>query len=75
MQKLTEEQRNDFAINGYLHLKGVLGAEEVDTLSDELDRVRLEPGYEPSNLPRGHYGWLPHAADTAAAANISASPS
>ncbi len=64
MQKLTEEQRNDFAINGYLHLKGVLSPEEVVILSDELDRVRLEPGYEPSNLPRGHYGWLPHADDT-----------
>ena len=63
MQTLTEEQKSQWATDGYLHLKGVLSTDEVAMFSDELDRIRALPGYEPSDLPRGHYGWLPHATD------------
>ena len=61
MQRLTEEQRRRWGTDGYLHLHGVLSAQEVAFFSEQLDRVRAQPGYEPSDLPRGHYGWLPHA--------------
>lgn len=64
MQTLTELQRSQWATDGYLHLEGVLSPEQVNFFSDELDRVRGLPGYEPSDLPKGHYGWLPHATDT-----------
>lgn len=63
MQTLSESQRSQWAVDGYLHLEGVLSPAEVSFFSDELDRIRALPGYEPSDLPRGHYGWLPHAAD------------
>ena len=63
MQTLTEEQRSQWAIDGYLHLEGVLSPDEVALYSEEIDRIRALPGYEPSDLPRGHYGWLPHAKD------------
>jgi len=63
MQTLTDEQRRMWATDGYLHLEGVFDAAEVARYRDELDRIRALPGYEPSDLPRGHYGWLPHAAD------------
>lgn len=63
MQQLTHEQRRQWASDGFLHLKGVFSPQQVARYSDELDRIRALPGYEPSDLPRGHYGWLPHAAD------------
>ena len=63
MQTLTAAQREQWSVDGYLHLRGVLSPEQVESYSEALDRVRAEPGYEPSDLPRGHYGWLPHAAD------------
>jgi len=63
MQTLTESQRTQWLTDGYLHLEGVLSSDEVEFFSNELDRVRTLPGYEPSDLPRGHYGWLPHADD------------
>ncbi|MCP5151699.1 MAG: phytanoyl-CoA dioxygenase family protein [Ectothiorhodospiraceae bacterium] len=62
MQRLTARQREQWAVDGFLHVEGALSADEVAFLGDELDRVRRQPGYEPSDLPRGHYGWLPHAA-------------
>jgi hypothetical protein len=65
MQRLTDEQRRQWGTDGYLHLHGVLSAQEVEFFSAQLDRVRAQPGYEPSDLPRGHYGWLPHADDLA----------
>ncbi len=65
MQKLTDLERAQWQVDGYLHLRGVLSPEQVALYSDEIDRIRTEPGYEPSDLPRGHYGWLPHSADTA----------
>jgi hypothetical protein len=61
MQTLTGLQREQWAVDGFLHLEGVLSADEVAFFSSELDRIRQLPGYEPSDLPRGHYGWLPHS--------------
>ena len=63
MQTLTKAQRSQWAADGYLHLKGVLNSDEVAFFSEQIDRFRALPGFEPSDLPRGHYGWLPHAAD------------
>lgn len=63
MHTLSDAQRTRWSTDGYLHLEGVLSAQEVDFFSAQLDSVRAQPGYEPSDLPRGHYGWLPHAAD------------
>ncbi len=60
---LTEEQREQWAVDGYLQLEGALSPAEVDFFSGQLDRVRLQPGYEPASgkLPRGHYAWVDHA--------------
>jgi len=63
MQTLTDLQRTQWSTDGYLHLKGVLSPDEVKFFGEELDRIRTLPGYEPSDLPRGHYGLLPHADD------------
>ncbi|MEM7407100.1 MAG: phytanoyl-CoA dioxygenase family protein [Pseudomonadota bacterium] len=65
MQTLTELERTQWEVDGYLHLKGVLTPEQVQLYSDEIDRVRELPGFEPSDLPRGHYGYLQHSADLA----------
>ncbi|MBX9944090.1 MAG: hypothetical protein K2Y40_08430, partial [Reyranella sp.] len=56
---LTDAQREQWAVDGYLQLEGALSPAEVDFFSDQLDRVRRQPGYEPASgrLPRGHYGW------------------
>jgi hypothetical protein len=64
MQKLTDEQAKQWAIDGYLHIEGALTGDEVAFFSDELDRVRQIPGWEPSSEVLGHYDWLEHAADT-----------
>ncbi len=64
MAALTDSQKQRFNTDGYLHLEGVLSAEEVAFFSAEIDRVRTLPGYEPDNnpdLPIGHYSRLPHA--------------
>ncbi len=63
MVKLTNEQRTQWATDGYLQLEGALNADEVAFFSAELDRIRDLPGWEPDpeNLPRGHYAWLPQA--------------
>ena len=60
---LTEEQREQWAVDGYLQLEGALNPAEVDFFSDQLDRVRMQPGFEPAptKLPRGHYAWVDHA--------------
>ncbi|MCH8258033.1 MAG: phytanoyl-CoA dioxygenase family protein [Proteobacteria bacterium] len=66
MLQLTEEQRLQWQTNGYLHLKQVFDADEVAFFSDEMDRMRQLPGYEPDRnpeLPIGHYKWLDHAED------------
>ena len=64
MKELTIEQRNQWAIDGYLHLQQVLSPEEVSFFSDQLDRIRHQPGYEPTDLQLGHYGWVEHTANT-----------
>ena len=64
MDHLDPDLRRQFQTDGYLHLPGVLNADEVAFFSGELDRIRGLPGYEPDNdpgLPIGHYSWLPHA--------------
>ena len=64
MEKLTEQQRASWNVDGYLKLEQVLTTDEVSFFNDELDRIRQEPGWEPvrePKLPIGHYGWLPHA--------------
>ena len=66
MRMLTAEQRRQWATDGYLHLEGVLDADQVAFFSSEIDRIRTVPGWEPDRrpeLPRGHYGWLDHAED------------
>lgn len=66
MGKLTEQQREQWRTDGYLHIEGALSADQVEFFSQEMDRVRGLPGYEPDNnpeLPIGHYAWLDHAKD------------
>ncbi|MBT6910693.1 MAG: hypothetical protein HOA21_06040, partial [Rhodospirillaceae bacterium] len=60
MQTLTKEQRRAWDIDGYVQLKGVFDAEEVAFFCDEIDNMRAQPGWEPTDLPRGHYGWVEH---------------
>lgn len=66
MQKLTDEQWREWRTAGYFKVAGALNPEQVKLYADRLDEVRLEPGYEPNSgmVPRGHYHWLEHAADT-----------
>jgi hypothetical protein len=56
---LTDRQREQWAVDGYLQIKGALSPAEVEFFSDQLDKVRAQPGYEPaaSELQRGHYAW------------------
>ena len=65
MLKLTNEQRRQWAVDGYLHLKQVLNPDEVVLYSRLIDEMRYQPGWEPCpDIPRGHYGWVernPHA--------------
>jgi len=64
MKCLSDEQREKWAIDGYLHLEQVLAHDEVEFFSGELDRLRGQPGWEPSpDGPLGHYAWLEHARD------------
>ena len=63
MKKLTEQQRSDWAINGYICVEQALSAEEVDFFSDQIDQMRAKPGWEPSDLPVGHYGWVEKSED------------
>lgn len=63
MQTMTEDQRERWRIDGYLHIEGALSADEVAFFSAELDRIRHLPGWEPSTEVLGHYDWLPGAAD------------
>ena len=57
---LTEAQREQWAVDGYLQLEGALSPAEVAFFSNLLDNtVRTQPGYEPAatELQRGHYAW------------------
>ena len=60
---LTELQREQWAVDGYLQLEGVLNPDEVSFFCNEIDRIRNLPGYEPlhGKMPLGHYAWLEHA--------------
>ncbi len=67
MLKMNDEQRRQWAVDGYLHLDGALNADEVASFNAQIDRIRLLPGWEPAkleNATRGHYGWLEHAKET-----------
>ena len=66
MDVLSTEQRRQWQTDGYLHLEGVLDEERVSFFSNEIDRIRAVPGWEPKHdpeLPIGHYAWLDHATD------------
>lgn len=65
MRTLTQDQRDRWAIDGYLHLPGVFDTEEVAALSEQVDCLRPEAGWEPMSgmLPRGHYGWVEQTAE------------
>ncbi|MBV7334573.1 phytanoyl-CoA dioxygenase family protein [Chloroflexi bacterium TSY] len=44
----------------------MLNPDEVEFYSNEIDRIRQIPGYEPDKnpeLPRGHYAWMDHTPD------------
>jgi Phytanoyl-CoA dioxygenase (PhyH) len=66
VRQLTDEQRRQWATDGYLHLEGVLSEAEVVRYRQELDRIRPLPGWEPARiegLPIGHYERLEGARD------------
>ena len=65
MQKLSAEQRTQWAVDGYLCIEGALNPEEIEFFSNEIDNFRSLPGWEPipGMLPRGHYGWVDKCAD------------
>ncbi len=59
MPVLTDEERRQWAVDGYLHLKGVLAPAEVRQYCGLIDSIRHQPGWEPRpELPLGHYGWV-----------------
>ena len=51
MRTLTSEQRRQWATDRYLHLEGVLDADQVAFFSSEMDRIRTVPGWEPDRNP------------------------
>ena len=65
MQKLTDAQKTQWAVDGYLCIEGALNSKEVDFFSNEIDTFRSLPGWEPISgmLPRGHYGWVEKCVD------------
>ena len=68
METLSEEQRRQWHTDGYIKLEQALRADEVASLSAELDRIRAVPGFEPEQtpgLPMGHYEYLSHSKDLA----------
>lgn len=66
MQTLTPEQKRSWQSDGYLHLEGVFDSDEAEFFSNEMDRMRQVPGFEPDrdpDLPIGHYAWMEHTPD------------
>ena len=43
MQTLTEKQRAQWAIDGYIHLEKVFSPDEVDFYSDQIDQIGNRP--------------------------------
>ena len=66
MQKLSAQQWREWRTRGFFKVESTLSADQVDHFSSKIDEVRIRPGYEPNSgmVPRGHYHWLDHAADT-----------
>jgi hypothetical protein len=62
---LTEEQREQWAVDGYLQLEGALSPAK-STSSPSRSTGAAQPGFEPApgKLPRGHYAWVDHADPT-----------
>ena len=46
MNSLTDQQRSDWAINGFIRLEQALNPEEVRFFSDQIDDMRPKPGWE-----------------------------
>ena len=44
MAQLTDLQREQWSVDGYITLEGALSPEEVEFFSDEVDRIRMLPG-------------------------------
>jgi hypothetical protein len=66
LQRLNTTQRQQWEVDGYVHLEAALTKDEVVFLSEDLDRIRTLPGYEPARDPQlniGHYDRLQHAED------------
>jgi hypothetical protein len=63
LQTLSEAQRIKWATDGYICLEPVFDADEVAFFSNRIDQLRHLPGYEPTDLPRGHYGRVEQCAD------------
>ncbi len=61
MQKLTKAQRRAWDIDGYFVIKGAFDPDEIAFYVEQIDDLRSKPGWEPTDLPRGHYGWVEHA--------------
>jgi hypothetical protein len=57
---MTKEQRRAWDIDGYFVLEGAFDPDEVAFHAAEIDNLRASPGWEPTNLQRGHYGWVEH---------------
>ena len=63
MPTLTDEQHRQWAVDGFIHLKGALDPQEVSRYCGLIDSVRHQAGWEPlPGLPFGHYGWVEHNA-------------
>ena len=61
---LSDEQRRRWDAEGYLVIEGALDDDQVAFFSEELDRIRLEPGWEPGDEALGHYARRDHAVST-----------
>ena len=56
MPTLTDEQRRQWAVDGYIHLQGALKQPDVALYSGLIDSIRHDAGWEPvPGLPFGHY--------------------
>jgi len=64
MLTLTDDQRRQWNTQGYLVIEGALDSDQVTLFSQEIDRIRLVPGWEPSDVALGHYGLVEESATT-----------